>query len=232
MRANIARALTAALAITGAAGAIVLPTLTLGRVESPPPHAFALPAPVGAVVIEADPLPAAPAHRRPATRPAPAVAPARAAAPRTARSAPSAPTRQAAPAPLAAPETPATPTPALATTPEPLPTPEPAPQPAPEPLPAPEPSAAKLVVAIAPEEAVETAEPGSKPHKRKQDKAPQRKGDKEHKRGKDDRKPEPPPATVLPVVPVVPSDDAVGSDEPLADDEPDRKHGKGHGKKK
>ena len=52
MRPIVARALTVALASTGAAWAIVLPSLTLGEARSPS-HAFAIPAPGGDVVIEA-----------------------------------------------------------------------------------------------------------------------------------------------------------------------------------
>ena len=56
MRPIFVRVLTGALAITGAAGAIALPTLTLGEATSPP-YVFAIPAPPDEVVIMADRLP-------------------------------------------------------------------------------------------------------------------------------------------------------------------------------
>lgn len=130
MRPNIAHALTAAFAIAGAAGAIVLPTLTLADVKSPP-HVFAIPTPSGDVVIEADRLPEAAAARP--VRPTRALVVTRP----TRSSAPVASPRSAAPVAK----------PARVAVPKPLPT-TPAPQP--ESTPAPEPSAVRTVASVAP----------------------------------------------------------------------------------
>lgn len=232
MRGNIARAITAALATAGAAGAIALPTLTLGGAKSPT-HAFAIPAPADAVVIQAESLPAAaravellpPAHGRAATPPV--LAP-RSVAP-SARSAPVASPRPAASAPGAVPE--ATPVPAPAPAPAPLPTPEPEPTPELQavPAPAPEPSAATFAVSTAPEQTagVDAADTVSKQHRRhKVDK-----GDRAHRKLEQARKDAIPPTdAVVPVEPL-PADEA---DQVEA--EPDGKEhghqGKGNGKKK
>ena len=63
--ADVVRALTCALAITGVAGAISLPTLTLGEATTPPHASFAIPAPADDVVIEADRRPEPPTPTRP-----------------------------------------------------------------------------------------------------------------------------------------------------------------------
>ncbi len=53
MRPTIVRTLTVALATAGTAGAIALPTLTLGAAKPPASHMFAVPAPTSEVVIQA-----------------------------------------------------------------------------------------------------------------------------------------------------------------------------------
>ena len=55
MRPIFVRVLTGALAITGIAGAIALPTLTVGVEATSPPYVFAVPASPADVVIMADP---------------------------------------------------------------------------------------------------------------------------------------------------------------------------------
>ena len=234
MRPSITRALTAALATAGAAGAIIMPTLTLGEPESLP-HAFAIPAPRGDVVIQASPVPespsahpARPASRTAALRPAPSpqlvvVAPSRRSAP--VGRAPSAPTlvRVAAPTPL--------------------PTIAPARVPAPDSQPAPAIAApvVRTVASVAPQpsEPAEAAPNKHKEHKKKLH-------NEKRKHGKADKgdttaaaTEEAPPA-IAEVVPVEPLTD---EDAEPRDDDDSRKehdgqekehggHGKGHSKKK
>ncbi len=82
MRPIFVRVLTGALAITGTAGAIALPQLTLGVEATAPPYVFAIPAPAAEVVIMADPAaPAARAAPRPQATAPSATAPAGSASP-------------------------------------------------------------------------------------------------------------------------------------------------------
>lgn len=222
MRPNIARALTAALATAGAAVAIVLPTLTVGEVKSPP-HAFAIPAPAGEVVIEADRVPAAPAARpaRPAaSKPAVVVSAARG------TNVPVASPRPAAPV---------APTSVRVTPPKPLPATTPARQPEPAPAPAPQPLAVRTLASVAPvaEQQNETASKKGKPHKdkgrkdkRKHDKAPKR-------QGRPAAEPQSEPATTVDPVESLPSDEAEQDKRGKYDDGKEHgDHGKGHDKKK
>ena len=156
MRPIFVRVLTGALAITGIAGAIVLPRLTVGVEATSPPYAFAIPAPPGDVVIMSDHAPerATPAVRRAAVITArvpapPAAQPSRAVfVPSQRRSAPVAPLRPAATAPKPTPLPRPQPRPTPAPTPAaPTPVPAPAPEPAPAPTP---PPAADTELAAAP----------------------------------------------------------------------------------
>ena len=171
MRPSISRALTAALATVGTAGAFVLPTLTLGDAKTPP-HAFAIPMPGGSVVIRSSPVgtptrahPARPEPRSTAPEPAPSTA--RAVAPVTRNLARATTLRPARPAPrpvriavakqLPAPSVPAAPTPEAV--------------PTPQPEPAPEPMAVRILASVAEQPADQPAPESSKKHTQRKDKA-------------------------------------------------------------
>jgi hypothetical protein len=243
MRPTIVRALTAALATAGTAGAIALPTLTLGAAKPPASHMFALPVPSTEVVIQADRLhePATARPARPAA-PTPAQGPAFVVAP---------PPRDSAPAPAALPAPPvaepvpaAVPTtlPAAPTTPAPQPAPSPQPQPAPtpelQPQPAPAPAARMLASVVVQEQPIAVAEDAAKKHKQHKDKRHKEKP----KHHKPVQRPDPPPAPPQagpPVVtdPVIPVEPAVADLPEQAEDGPGKdgkehgNNGKGHDKK-
>lgn len=209
MRPNIARALTAALATTGAAGAIALPTLTLGDAGTPP-HAFAIPAPAGEIEIQATHVPTRAqtpqAVRPPSSRPAtPAPVQARTAR----RSAAAATPRPTAPAPAAVP--------AVVPTQPPVPTATPTPTPAPQPEPAPEPPAARAVTFVAPVEEQPNEDGTTKDKKVKKEKKD--KPDKKDKTAEGDEPTLAPPPAVT---------DPAATAEPL----PAGKNAEGHDKKK
>jgi hypothetical protein len=240
MRPSIARALTAALTTAGAAGAIVLPTLTLGRPDPPPSYAFAIPAsPADDVVIEATRLPAAATPRpvRPEPRPsAPRFVSTRAVVappPPDDASAASPPPSTQAPTPV-----PVIPQPLPTPLPTPTPAPKPEPAPAPEPPPAPEATTRTLASVLAPEQPSEAVETTSKKHKQPKDKI--KKDKPKHEKPKQDDVPRPapqhaaPPAGVEPLVPEpLPVDEAEpGKSGEQGDGKEHSAKGKEHDKKK
>ena len=225
MRPNIARALTAALATTGAAGAIVLPTLTLGDARTPP-HAFAIPAPSAEIEIEATRVPpragtAQPV--RPVFRPA---TPTRVQARSARRGAPSASPRTAAPAPTADPVVVPTPLPAQTIT--------PSPSPAPEPEPTPEAPPVRAVTFVAPVEEEPNDDATAKDTKDKKEKKDKK--DKSHKNKlpeTDDPALAPPPADPVAPTEPLPADEADEDEGKKHDGGKEHDdHGKGHDKKK
>lgn len=152
MRANFARVLTLALALAGAASAVVLPKLMIGELETGTPS-FAMPAPATrGSVIRLAPAPAP-------LRAVPARVPDRPVAPRLVRARvpvaapvtqPARPKRTNPPAAprRAAPTTSPTPAPVLVAVAVPSPAPVPVPQPTPAPSPAPSPSPAPAPMAV------------------------------------------------------------------------------------
>jgi hypothetical protein len=244
MRPTIVRALTAALATAGTAGAIALPTLTLGAAKPPASHMFAVPVPATEVVIQADRFheqatarPAGPAAPTPAQAPAPAVAP----PPRDSAPAPAAlpvpPVAE--PVPAAVPNAPPpAPSPAPQPAPPPPPQPTPTPEPLPQPQPAPAPAARMLASVVVQEQPIAVAEDAAKKHKQHKDKRHKEKP----KHDKPVQRPDPPPAPPQagpPVVtdPVIPVEPAVADLPEQAEDGPGKdgkehgNNGKGHDKK-